>query len=119
MTIGKYKIARQNGCFGLYAVVSLKVKYSKTGLVNVDLHNSVDKKWELSCLDGIKYAYEKIPEKSGVDVEIISLDWNPVDTKPMAVKFVTAMAFWQSLKYEPEQLPKIYKIDSGFQIVFS
>ena len=118
MAKGKYKVAKQNAGFAIYAAVSLEIKHTNTKKITVKFHKSVDKQWELPCLDGINYAYEKMPPQSGIEVQITELHWNPVDTKPVAVKFATAMAFWQAMNYKPHQPPQIQKTPKAFRIIF-
>lgn len=112
MKTGEFILARQRGSKGFYARVLLQAVSSPDHVgVRVDFAESVDEEWRIPVSFGIVYAWEqtkrKALEQQGLSVQVLGVDWQPVDTSTLCVSFAASFALWNALEHIPRDVPTL------------
>ncbi len=110
MNQADYRLATQSGGRGLFAkvVLSAALTNEQKGL-NITFEKAEGKHWNSAVNFGVRYAYEQIfndtGSSRGLVVKIDEIIYSEVDTKEIAVVYVSAMAVWKALNIYPKELP--------------
>ncbi len=110
MNRADYRLATQSGGRGLFArvILSAALTNEQKGL-NIIYENTEGTIWNSAVGFGVNYAYEQIffdtSSFSGLTVKINEIIGTIVDTKEIAMVYVSAMAVWKALNIYPKELP--------------
>lgn len=110
MKQAEYRIAIQADGTGLFAKVILSASLTdKQNGLNVVCETKDGKQWLSAVNFGIIYAWEQIFHRrkhfKGLTVKIDEITGTIVDTREIAMAYVSAMALWKALEIYPEELP--------------
>ena len=119
MNQAEYKIAVQSDGISLFAKVTLSASLTneQNGL-NVICESVYGKEWLSAVNFGILYAWEQIFHRrkhfKGLTVKIDEIAGTPLDTREIAMVYVSAMALWKALDIYPEEMPNFDRITRTF-----
>ena len=117
MKTRSYRLAKQIGQHGFFAVVTIRHDEAVDGLV-VDLADTArHSEFGEAALRGVRYALTHIspPVDSLVGrISVTAIEDNPVDTTASAVAFAACYATWDAIDRKPTSEPRF----EGVKIVF-
>lgn len=100
------KLAAQSGGRGFFAEISLDATLDQTNQnLVVSFSDEFAKSFREAAHFGIAYAWEQYPSdkkhRRGLNVHVIGISWQPVDTASVLVAFVACRAIWRALGWNP------------------
>lgn len=108
-----YQIAEQIGQRGYYAQVTIDCLLLKESKLIICKNEQVEK-WQNAISFACDYFYHHLKMDQGLQVNIIEIDDNPVDTSPIIVVFVLIKAIEKHLKLNTASLVEFDKTSGKF-----
>jgi hypothetical protein len=88
MQTATYKIAEQIENYGFFGVVDLKFRITNDyGKINASI-NAKFARWQPGILFGATYFLEHVMDMAGLDLEIINVEYNDVDTNNTIIAYL-------------------------------
>ena len=111
-----FQIAEQIGARGFYARVSITCKYSLKSNLIVS-YGSAFTKWKYSIEFACDYIFNHIKGSRGLEINIIDIEDNPVDTSSIVVVFALIKAIESHLDLQRSSLVEFDKINGVFKFM--
>lgn len=108
-----YQIAEQIGERGYFAKVTLSCRLLKETKLIIGLDEPV-KQWENAINFASEYFFLHLKNVQGLEVRIVGIDDNPVDTSPIIIVFVIIRAIEEHLKLGRPSLVEFDKANGLF-----
>jgi hypothetical protein len=109
MKNGEFVLAKQLGSKGYYGRIRLAVEPTISRMLTVDFQAGTEQQWRSGAEFGIVYGWELYhrghPAVGGLQVRVLEIHSQPVDTTNLVIAFVAANALWNALEWLPTRLP--------------
>jgi hypothetical protein len=107
--IGEYTLQDQRGAKGYYGKVRLEVAPQDTPGIRIRFVEKCDPIWRTGIELGITYGWElwqrEQGQLKGINVEVVEVTGQMVDTNSIVMAFVAANAFWKGLDWVASRPP--------------
>jgi hypothetical protein len=117
---GEHTLQHQRGAKGYYGKIRLQVSNrDSTGIINsINFIEECEPNWKTGIEFGIVHAWEvwqrHQPNLQGVQVEVLEVGGQMVDTSSMIMAFVAANAFWKAVNWAVPTPPVFDPKSSSF-----
>lgn len=109
MSQGEYTFRHQQGAKGYYGIVRLEVTTSEGRGLTIAFDEKAALDWRIGVQFGITYGWEiftsRQPNGKRLDVRVLEITGQAVDTTNLLIAFVAANALWKALEWTPPKPP--------------